>query len=591
MNAAVYEPPTRDEAIATMNADTSPFATHTENIGGVDFEVYTHAPGDMRDYFNFSNEHFADNEFLIYGDERITFGEVHRKSVALAYKLQEIGVKPGDRVGISMRNYPEYAYAVEATLAVGAVAVTLNSWWQEDELEYGLKDSGARFAIVDQDRWVLLESSRDLLDLGVAIARPVGDLPDGVLDLADLLQDHSHDAFPELDIDTDSDALIMYTSGSTGRPKGVVLTHRSIISGLTNFSFVGMLAAILGEDGTVANEVTEWLKGGAASVDDPIAKRLPAAAMLLNVPLFHVSGLHTMLFLSYRSGRKLVMMYKWNAEQALELAEKESLTVIEGVPTMIGEILNSPDLHTRNIETVTKIGGGGSARPPEHVKLLQEHLPQAVPGTGYGMTETNAIGTTIGGEDYIGRPSSVGRPSPKLVELEIRDENDKVLGVNEEGQICMKSAANMRCYWNKPEATEETLQDGWLYSGDLGHIDEEGFVFITGRAKDIIIRGGENIACGEIENVLYEHPAVNEVAVHGAPDDRLGEIVCATVYLKDGAEATESEIQEHVRSKLAAFKAPSHVLFSDDPLPRIASGKFDKVNLQKHAIEWLEVNK
>lgn len=589
MNAPTYIAPTRDEAIAMLNADTSPFATHVESIRGVELEVYTHAPKDMRDYFNFSNTHYGDQEFLVYGEERITFTEVHKRSVALAYSLQELGIQPGDRVGVSMRNYPEYVYCVEAILAIGAVAVTLNSWWLVEELEYGLTDSGTRFAIVDQERWERLEPSRHLLDLGASIVRPAGDLPEGVLHFDELIQDTSRDSFPELDIDTDSDALIMYTSGSTGHPKGVVLTHRSIISALTNFSFVGMLAVLLGEDGVSAKTVTDWLKGGAAAVNDPVAKRLPAAAMILTVPLFHVSGLHTMLFLSYRSGRKLVMMHKWDAEQALQLADQEGITVIEGVPTMVGEILNSPNLAQYSLNTVTKIGGGGSARPPEHVKILQELVPQAVPGTGYGMTETNAIGTTIAGADYVGRPSSVGRPSPKLVQVEIRDENDKALGINNEGQICMKSAANMRCYWNKPEATDETLQDGWLYSGDLGHVDEEGFVFITGRAKDIIIRGGENIACGEIEYVLYEHPAVAEAAVHGAPDDRLGEIVCATVHLKKGSEVGEADIQAHVREHLAAYKVPTHVLFAEDPLPRIASGKFDKVNLKKHAIEWLKV--
>lgn len=582
-------PLTRDDAIAFMTSAESPFATSTATIGGVEFDVFTHAPADMRDYFNFSNTHFAEREFLIYGDERMTYGEVHEKTVGLCKALTERGVQPGDRVAIAMRNYPEYCIAIEAILSIGAVAVTLNSWWKKDELEYGIRDSESRFAFVDQERWERLQSSRDMLDLGVAIARPEGPVPDGALDMADMIKPVSGGALPAQPIDTDSDALIMYTSGSTGHPKGVVLTHRSIVSGLMNFTFGGMLLLILqNEEVAIRDEVLKWMQGGAASMDDPIAARLPTGAMLITVPFFHVSGLHTMQFLSYRAGRKAVIMHKWNAEKALELAERESLTSIEGVPTMIGEILNSPDLSKRDLSLLTRIGGGGSARPPEHVKLLQQHIPQAVPGTGYGMTETNAIGTTIRGEDYIARPASVGRQSPPLVSVEIRDEEGNVLGVDEEGEICMKSAANMRCYWNQPEATAEVLREGWMYSGDLGHLDEEGFVYITGRAKDIIIRGGENIACGEIEYALYEHPAVNEAAVHGAPDERLGEIVCATVYLKADCSATEAEIQDHIRTHLAAFKVPSHVLFVDEPLPRIASGKFDKRTLQRRAIEWLE---
>ena len=589
MNPLPSGPLTRDEAIALLKSGDSPLATSTKSIRGVTYDVFTHAPNDLRDFFTFSNKHFAEREFLVYGDERMTFGEVHERVIALCKSLRARGVQPGDRVAIAMRNYPEYCVAVEAILAIGAVAVTLNSWWQPGELEYGLRDSGARFAFVDHERWQRLEPSRKLLDLGVAIARPKGDLPDGALSMADLMAPVSGEAFPAQPIDTDSDALIMYTSGSTGHPKGVVMTHRSIISALINYSFIGMLAILVqDQDEEMRNTVLNWLKGGAAAMDDPIAARLPAAAMLVNVPFFHVSGLHTMLFLSYRAGRKLVLMHKWNAEQALELAERESLTVIEGVPTMIGEILNSPDLPARDLSSLTKVGGGGSARPPEHVKLLQQRIPQAVPGTGYGMTETNSIGATIGGDDYLARPDSVGRPSPPLVAVEIRDDDGNVLGPGEDGEICMKSAANMRCYRNQPDATAETLREGWIHSGDIGHLDDEGFLYITGRAKDIIIRGGENIACGEIENVLYEHPSVNEAAVHGAPDDRLGEIVCATIYLKIGCSATEEDIQQHVRSRLATFKVPSHVLFVAEPLPRIASGKLDKQCLQQRAIEWLQ---
>ena len=247
-------------------------------------------------------------------------------------------------------------------------------------------------------------------------------------------------------------------------------------------------------------------------------------------------------------------MYKWDVEKALALTEKEKLTTIHGVPTMVGEILNSPSLEKHDLSSVTWISGGGAARPPEHVKLIQEKLPHAVPGVGYGMTETNAAASTINGDEYIQRPSSVGRASAPLIDIQIRDSDGHTLGPNEEGEICMKSSLNMRCYWNKPEATQETLRDGWIYSGeDLGYLIEDGFLFITGRAKDIIIRGGENIACSEIEHVLYEHPAVDEVAVYGAPDDRLGEIVCASVFLKQDCTATEEEIKNHVGSHLSAF--------------------------------------
>jgi len=588
MNSVPHSPLTREDALALMTCQNSPLVVSKAIIRGIELDVFTHAPNDMRDFFTFSNEHFKESEFLVYEGERLTYGEVHRKAVALSKSLVNLGVEPGDRVSISMRNYPEYVIAMEAILAAGAVAVTLNAWWLPEEIEYGIKDSGSRFAFIDHERWDRFVPSRSLLELGISITRPRGDLPEGVLSMADMMEPRDHECFPTLDIDTDSDALIMYTSGSTDHPKGVVLTHRSIISSLLNFFCIGTLRALMGDIEEDRQKVIHWLQGGVASMDDPIAARFPTEKMLVNVPFFHVSGLHTMLFLSYRSGRMLVLTYKWNVQQALELVERESLTRVDGVPTMVGEILNYPDLEKFDLSSIASIAGGGAARPPEHVKLLSERLPHVLSGIGYGMTETNAAGATNWGAEYINRPSSTGPASPPLIQIEIRDEHGRTLEPNQVGEICMKSSLNMRCYWNKPKATSETLRDGWLYSGDLGYLSEDGYLYITGRAKDIIIRGGENIACGEIEYILHEHPAVNEVAVHGVTDDRLGEIVCATIYFKTGSSPTEEEIKEHVGRRLAAFKVPSHVYFSTEPLPRIAAGKFDKITLKRQAIERLQ---
>jgi len=588
MDTDPQNPLTLDDALELLTREGSPLAVSKATIRDVEYKVFTHAANDMRDVFAFSNKHFRDDEFLIYKDERWTFGETHRKAVALAKSLVNRGVKPGDRVAISMRNYPEYVLAIEGILAVGAVAVTLNAWWMPEEIEYGLIDSGSRFALIDHERWERFAPSQGLLDLGIAIARPIGELPAGVLAMNDLIADPIDEDFPALEIDTDADALIMYTSGSTDHPKGVVLTHRSIISSLMNFGCIGTLRILTSGSEDERQELLIWLNGGADSMDDPLAARFPREKMLVNVPFFHVSGLHTMLFLSYTAGRKLVLMYKWNAEDALALVERESLTRVDGVPTMIGEILNSDQLCKYDLSSIVSIAGGGAARPPEHVKLLGERLPHVLPGIGYGMTETNAAGATNWGDDYLSRPTSTGRASEPLIEIEIRDEEGHTLGPNQEGEICMKSALNMRCYWNKPEETEDALREGWIYSGDLGHLDEEGFLYITGRAKDVIIRGGENITCGEIENVLHDHPAENEAAVYGSPDDRLGEVVCATIYLRKDCSATEEDIQNHVRSRMAAFKVPSQVHFMDKRLPRIASGKFDKRALKQAAIERLQ---
>jgi long-chain acyl-CoA synthetase len=279
---------------------------------------------------------------------------------------------------------------------------------------------------------------------------------------------------------------------------------------------------------------------------------------------------------------KLVLIYKMNPEKAFELIEVERITHLHGVPTMTWEILQSPDLATRDISSLVGVGGGGAARPPEHVRQIGSKFPKGVaPGIGYGLTETNALGTNISGIEYVERPSSVGRPVSPLVRIDVIDAKGNVVGPGIEGEIRIFGAANMRCYWNKPAETSQVLRGGCIYTGDIGKLDAEGFLYITDRKKDIVIRGGENISCGEVEAAIYEHPSVFEAAVYGLSDDRLGETLAAAIVVKGGLDVTEAELRAHLSKRLAAYKIPEHWTFGRDLLPRVASGKIDKQQLRR----------
>jgi long-chain acyl-CoA synthetase len=558
------------EAHRILSAPGSLFEVEEKVIRGARIKTWKNAPPSLAMVFMMSMA-YGPRVHLVNDDERVTF-DAHRLAVAkLAARLVADGVRKGDRVAIIMRNLPEWSVAFWAASLAGAIVTPLNAWWTGPELEYGLTDSGTKVAIADAERWQRLREHVDNCpDLEkVYVSRTSEEVTDPrVQKLEEVIGPPNSWAelpptdLPQVDFDPDDDATIFYTSGTTGKPKGAVVTHRNIVSNVFNALSAMARAALR--------------RGQAPSMPDGSGAQ---RGILISVPFFHATGCFAIMIPAMMGGAKLVMQRKWNAEQALELIERERITNAGGVPTIAWQLIEHPRFNDFDLSSLEAIQYGGAPSAPELVRRLKERFPKMQTGQGWGMTETSATATSNVGEDYERKPSSCGVPSP-TGEVRIVGDGDKQVPVGEVGELWYRGPIVVRCYWNKPQATAETFVDGWVKTGDLARVDDEGFVYIVDRAKDMLIRGGENIYCVEVENALYDHPAVMDAAVVGIPHRTLGEEPAAVVHLKPGAKATEEELRHHVALKLAAFKVPVKILFLPETLPRNPNGKIMKRDLK-----------
>lgn len=549
-----------DQVIGMLTADGMPFATKTEEVKGVEHTVFAHQPATLKDVFMLFLAH-ADKEYMVYQGERLTFAQTLAKASQLSQALvDDFGVKKGDRVALAMRNYPEWPIAFMAIAASGGVAVLMNAWWKEEELSWALKNCEAKVAITDAPRAACMMPVADELDLKMIVARDQFEAHDRCTSVDDAIEGKQPMVWPTVEIDTDDFVMMLYTSGSTGFPKGAPSTHRAVISVLFNWVVIALSLKMLGR-----------------IPDDEDFQPV----MLVAVPFFHVTGLLPVMTVSAVVGRKLVIMHKWDVEEACRLVETEGVTTFTGVPTMSYEMAQFAKGGKYDMSSLTDMGGGGAARPAEHVRLIKEVMPQANPGIGYGLTETNAMAALLNGDEYVDRPSSVGKPTPPLMQIKIVDSADNEVPQGERGEICMKSVMNITHYWNNPEATDRAFKDGWFHSGDVGYFDEEGYLFIVDRLKDIIIRGGENISSLEVEGILHGIDGIDDVMVFALPCKVLGEIVGAAVVRTDPS-LTEEAILAETGKHLAKYKLPTKMWIVEEPLPLIASGKIDRKAIKTH---------
>jgi long-chain acyl-CoA synthetase len=561
--------PSFSEVRASLTGPGGPFEVGTESIDGVDLKVYVQRFDNLRAIAGIAAGRGDDEPFIVYGDTRIGFAQFFGLANAASAALAAAGVGHGDRVAVLSANNPEWCVAFWATVDLGAILVGLNGWWKTDEILYGLRDSGAKVLVADRGRFVrIADQLDDLEDLEAVYlidADPAefGDSPR--LHRFDELTAAGTGDFPTVPIDEGDPAVIFYTSGTTGRPKGAVSTHRNMVANLQNTIF-NTVAVGLAFPETIDAPGTGDASAGAGRT-----------TALLTSPLFHVSGCHSSLVVGTLAGIKLVIPQgRFEPDKALELIQDHGVTIWATVPTMVWRVCEHPGRHDYDTSSVTTVAFGGSPSADELQRKVRETFPNVrSTSNAYGLTETSSVATVISGADSLAKPTSVGPPVP-VVEIRIAGPAGQALPAGGTGEILIRGPIVMPGYWGKPEATAESIRDGWLHTGDIGHVDDEGYLYVTDRAKDMIIRGGENVYCVEIEERLVEHPAVADAAVIGVPHPELGEEVKAVVQVAPGQTITEDEVRAWVAETLANFKVPTYVELTDGKLPRNASGKLLK---------------
>jgi long-chain acyl-CoA synthetase len=545
-----------NQAWSDLTAPGAPFEVDEIEVRGASLKTFKNTPPNVRALW-LSTAAFADRDYLVYGDERITYGEAHKQVASVANWMMSVGVKPGDRVAVAMRNYPEWMLVYWAAVSIGVAVVGMNAWWTATEMAYGLDDAQPKVLFADAERIARLAEDPKMLGNGILVAVRTDKAPAGAVAWSDVAAFGGE--LPQVDVDPDADACIFYTSGTTGFPKGAQLTHRGCISNLMNMSFSAQVQALA------------MARGTGVPIDPAAPPPIPST--LITTPLFHVTANNCAAYVTTATGGKMVLMYRWDATEALELIQRERVSGVSGVPVMARELVTHPDFAKYDTSSLLTVGGGGAQLQPDLVAKIDSTVATARPNTGYGMTETCGIITAVSGDFFVDKPQSCGRAMPTF-DVRIVGENGEALGPGQPGELWVKGAPVIKGYINRPEATAESITDGWLHTGDVAYVDEDHFLFLVDRKKDMVLRGGENIYCAEVEAVLHQHDGVAECSVFGVADDRLGEEVGVAVVMRPGQAVGAADLRAHCEGLTARHKIPRYIWILDTPLPRNASGKF-----------------
>jgi long-chain acyl-CoA synthetase len=550
------------KAWAELTAPGAPFEIATIELRGNPCRTYKNAPPNVRALW-LSTAAYGDREYLVFQDERVTYGEAHARVNAIAGWLAAQGVLPGDRVAIAMRNYPEWLLIYWACVAMGVAVVGMNAWWVAEEMAYALADSAPKVMFCDAERLARVGEKPAMAE-GVKLVAVRAQAPAGMAHWSDVIA-HTG-SLPDIAVDPDADACIFYTSGTTGFPKGAQLTHRGCIANLFSMVFSAQAQALAVSRAT------------GVAIDPTAPPPIPVG--LLTTPLFHVTANNCGAYAVTAAGGKMVLMYRWDAGEALRLIEREKVTAMSGVPVMARELITHPNFEAHDVSSLMSLAGGGAQVPPDLVGKIDAAIASARPGTGYGMTETCGIITSVGADFFVDKPESAG-PAMPVFEIKCVDDAGATVAEGKVGELWVRGAQVIKGYLNRPEATAETITDGWLHTGDVARVDEDGFLFIVDRKKDMVLRGGENIYCAEVEAAVYRHPSVAECSAFGVPDARLGEEVALAVTARPSESVTADALRAHLATIMARHKIPRYIWVLHEPLPRNASGKFLKRELKE----------
>ena len=555
--------------IQTITAPGEFLEIEERMVGGRLHKVYKHAAATVVDMLQ-NARNYGDAEFLVYEGQRITYKQFFERVDPLAAALQKnFGVQKGDRVAIAMRNSPDWIVTFTAAILVGAIAVPINSWGKTEELHFAITQCGAKCVAVDFARYQLIADRIDEMALDVLVSE-AGTLPSHhrVHRFDDVVARGKNQAYTVDQAAPEDECLILYTSGSTGFPKGATHRHIGVCQAVMSMFYVGLLLMRL--------EGPRQFKGDATK-DTP----------MLSVPLFHATGLLSGFLVPIQAGQKVVVLPKWDSAKALRLVESEQVTILSSVPAILKDLLTHPEFDNYDTSTLIRVSAGGAATPAGLPELIQQKLGLVSRSAGYGMTETMAVTATMSGAIFDLKPFSCGPLSP-IVQVRFVDAAGNVLPNGEQGEIQIYGITCTTGYWQKPEANKEVFTaDGWLKSGDIGFIDADGFLHVTGRIKEVVIRGGENIYPIEIEQAAYKHSAVKEVVVFGVDDAAMGEELSMVCYRQEGVDLSEAELRDYLRERLAGYKVPKYIAFSAEPLPRNASEKLHKIRVRENFIAGL----
>jgi long-chain acyl-CoA synthetase len=505
---------------------------------------------------------FPENEAIMFQGRKITYRQLGEEVTRVASALGQKGLKKGQRMAIMLPNCPQYVAAYYAILKIGGIVVNVNPMYVERELEFQLKDAGVETILALRDFYPRLEAVRGRVSLKTIILTDLhetsGESPrqksgagaaKGVYEYAELLEMGRRVPPPSVEVNPDEVAVLQYTGGTTGLSKGAMLTHRNLVSDVL--------------------QCVSWNH-------DAVRGR---ERMLAALPFFHVYGMTVTMNEALELGATIILLPRFNVDEALEAINLYHPTRFPGVPTMYMAIINHPEINKYNISSI-RVCSSGSAPMPIEAQRRFEELTGAKISEGYGLTEASPVthANPFNGKRKIG---SIGLPRPdvdaKIVDLETGEEE---LRPGEEGELCIRGPQVMKGYWNRPEETSRALRHGWLYTGDIGHMDEEGYFYIVDRKKDMIICSGYNVYPREIKEVLYQHPKIQEVCIVGVPDPYRGETVKAFVVLKEKQQATAEEIIEYCQKNMAKYKVPTLVEFRQE-LPKSHVGKVLKKILRE----------